>query len=85
MSKTKTTKAKGSAPASYRPNIGYCIGVKGPDKTLGFYGEHTMGDKSVLKVVSKGLAHKTTKEAAKEIIRQITLKWSGNTYTLFKF
>lgn len=85
MSKTKTTKAKGSAPASYRPNIGYCIGVKGSDKTLGFYGEHTMGDKGVLKVVSKSLTHKTTKEQAKDIIRQLTFKWPGNIYTLFKF
>lgn len=85
MAKTKVTRSKGSAPASYRPNAGYCIGVKGSEKTLGFYSEHTLGDKAHVKVVGKSQAHTTTKAAAHAIMAELKFKWPQNAYTMFNF
>ena len=85
MAKTKVTKAKGHAPDSYKPNKGYCIGVKGPDKTIGFYSEHTLGDKANLKVNAKNHAHTTTRAEAHTIMAELRFKWPKNVYTMFKF
>lgn len=85
MAKTKVTKSKGSAPASYRPNTGYSIGVKGADKTLGFYSEHTLGDKGSLKVGGRGQAGTMTKAACHAIMAELKFKWPKNIYTMFNF
>lgn len=85
MAKSKVTKEKGKAPSSYKPNRGYSIGVKGEDKTIGFYSEHTLGDKAHIKIVSKSQAHTTTRAAAHEIIAELKFKWPQSTYTIFKF
>lgn len=88
MAKTKITKEKGKAPASYQPNTGYVIGVKSQkleDKTLGFYSEHTLGEKAYLSVVSRGQASSMNRAKAHEVIAEVKSKWPQNVYTMFNF